>query len=90
MRDAEFVLRYFTFKDDWESFSSRIKSGLDKYLIENQRLGKKKLDILKSEFTRTVRAVHAAFGEHAFRRYQPEKDQWRRQVLASKLLSKAR
>jgi hypothetical protein len=83
MRDAEFVLRYFTFKESWKSFSSRVKSCLDHFMVDNQRMSKRKLEDLKSEFLKTIEAVEAAFGEHAFRRYQPEKDRWRRQVLAS-------
>jgi hypothetical protein len=83
MRDAEFVLRYFTFKDNWKSFSSRIKSALDRYMVDNQRLPKAKLQLLRAEFLNTISAVEAAFAEHAFRRYQPEKDRWRQQVLAS-------
>lgn len=83
MRDAEFVVRYFTFKESWETFSSRVRSCLDHFLLDNQRMPKKRIDQLEAEFLNTITAVEAAFGEYAFRRYMPEKDQWRRQVLAS-------
>jgi Protein of unknown function DUF262 len=83
MRDAEFVLRYFTFKDTWPTASSRIKASLDHFLVENQKMAKKKIGELKEQFLKTVDTVQAAFGEYAFRRYVPSKDSWRRQILAS-------
>lgn len=83
MRDAEFVLRYFTFKDSWQTFSSRIRNELDRFLMNNQRLAKAKLVGLRTQFLDTLAAVNAAFGEHAFRRYQIDKDMWRQQILAS-------
>ncbi|WP_439621483.1 DUF262 domain-containing protein [Gemmata sp.] len=83
MRDAELVLRYFTFMDSWETFSSRVRSCLDHFLLDNQRMAKKKIEQLEAEFLNAIEAVEAAFGEYAFRRYLPGKDQWRRQVLAA-------
>jgi hypothetical protein len=83
MRDVEFLLRFCVFKDTWQTFTSRIQSVLDDYMVENQKLGKKKLDRLTREFLATLNAVDAAFGDHAFQRWQSDRKQWRHQVLAS-------
>ncbi|HZZ78833.1 MAG TPA: hypothetical protein VFE62_09965, partial [Gemmataceae bacterium] len=83
MRDVEFLLRFCVFKDTWHSFTSRLQSALDEYMVVNQRMPSKKLDRLKQDFLNTLACVEAAFGDHAFQRWQPAKKQWRRQVLAS-------
>jgi hypothetical protein len=83
MRDAEFVLRYFTFRDTWDTFTAGMRRCMDRFMLENQRMPKKKREEVEQDFLSTVAVVRAAFGEYAFRRWVPEKGQWRRQVLAS-------
>jgi hypothetical protein len=83
MRDAEFVLRYFTFRDTWETFTSGMRRCMDHFMVAHQRLTKKTRDELEKDFLATVAVVRGAYGEYAFRRWLPEKGQWRRQVLAS-------
>jgi hypothetical protein len=83
MRDVEFLLRFCVFKDTWQTFTSRLQSALDDFMVANQKMAKKKLDQLREDFLDTLKAIEAAFGERAFQRWQPEKQQWRRQVLAS-------
>lgn len=83
MRDVELVLRYFAFKDDWATFSGGMSKRLDKFMAEHQRAKQKQLDSLSSSFTDTLEAVDAAFGERAFRRFNPENQVWRAPVLAS-------
>jgi hypothetical protein len=41
------------------------------------------LQEFEADFLQTLERVVAVFGDHAFQRWQPEKDTWRRQVLAS-------
>ncbi|MFN3191247.1 MAG: DUF262 domain-containing protein [Aureliella sp.] len=83
MRDAEFVLRYFTFRENWSTFQGGVKRHLDLFMSENQKVKAKELDTLKKEFLETLQSVKACFGEHAFHRWQPEQNHWRKQVLAS-------
>ncbi|HOO53802.1 MAG TPA: DUF262 domain-containing protein [Methanothrix sp.] len=83
MKDAEFVLRYFTFKDDWREFSGGIKRNMNRYMALNQKMSDNHLKEAKIDFLRTIEAVEAAFGNHAFRRWMPEKNQWRGQILAA-------
>jgi hypothetical protein len=83
MRDAEFVLRYFTFKDIWADFKGSMKRLMDSFMSDNQYMPKEKVDLLKAEFLNTIELVQTGFGDFAFRRWVQEKDQWRSQVLAS-------
>lgn len=83
MKDAEFVLRYFTFKDDWREFSGGIKRNMNRYMALHQKMSDNHLEEAKIDFLRTIEAVEAAFGNHAFRRWMPEKNQWRGQILAA-------
>lgn len=83
MRDAEFVLRFFTFRNSWDAFNGGMRRNLDQFMAQNQRSDEKKIEELRSDFLTTLNVVEACFGEHAFQRYVPEKDQWRQQVLAS-------
>ena len=83
MRDAEFVVRYFTFRKEWETFSGGMKNRLDSFMYENQKPKKALLVEMKSDFENTVRTVHACFGNHAFQRWQPENQTWRKHALAS-------
>jgi hypothetical protein len=83
MRDAEFVLRYFTFRTTWETFSGGMMRHMDDFMFENQEFPPDDLLQLREEFFLTLETVSSAFGEYAYRRWVPERDQWRRQVLAS-------
>jgi len=83
MRDVEFVLRYFTFRDTWDGFSGGMRRNLDEYMLKNQKLQSDQINELKKDFLNTLDIVEAAFGENAFRRWNPENHQWKQQVLAS-------
>jgi len=82
MRDAEFVLRFFTFKDNWKQITG-IKRRMDKYMEDNQYVSKEYLKKLEKDFLRTIDVVEIALGDYAFRRWLPEKSQWRNQILAA-------
>jgi Protein of unknown function DUF262 len=83
MRDAEFVLRFFTFRENWDTFSGGMMRRMDEFMSTNQRLTDEALDDLRTDFMATLRAVEAAFGNKAFQRWVPERKSWRKQVLAS-------
>lgn len=83
MRDAEFVLRYFAFRENWQTFNGGMKRWMDKSMIENQRPTPAAIDQLEVEFRQTVAAVKAGFGEFAFRRWDPSRKAWNSAVLAS-------
>jgi len=84
MRDAEFVLRFFTFRDVWNSFKGgSMKRLMDNYMADHQRMKGENLLGLRASFLNAIECVRVCFGEHAFRRWEPEKKRWRKQVIAS-------
>lgn len=83
MRDVELVLRYFTFKKDWDSFSGGMARRLDEYMGDNQKPLRPALDELRTSFLNTLTVCDAAFGDHVFRRYVPESGLWRKPILAA-------
>lgn len=83
MRDAEFVLRYFTFRTTWQQFMGGMRRHMDAFMEQNQRINGEELVAMRNDFLGTLQTVEAIFGEFAFRRWVPGKDQWRRQILAS-------
>jgi hypothetical protein len=83
MRDAEFVLRYLTFRGSWQEFSGGMRSQMDEFMEEHKTLPAGWIEEARTDFKATLRVVGAAFGEHAFHRWEPSKQRWRKQVLAS-------
>lgn len=83
MRDAEFVLRYFAFRDTWDDFTRGMMRVMDDFMSDNQHMPEPALEDARTDFLDTLHAVEAAFGDHAFQRWVPENGAWRRQVLAS-------
>ena len=83
MRDAEFVLRYFTFRDVWPDFSGGMKRQMDRFMDQNGNLEEAVIANMRTEFLNAVEVVEAAFGTHAFHRWMPSKRAWRKQVLAA-------
>ena len=83
MRDAEFVLRFFTFRENWSTFSGGMKRHMDKFMEENKKAEHVTVEGMRKEFIDNINKVKDTFGEHAFRRWEPEKKSWRKHILAS-------
>jgi len=83
MRDVELVLRFLTFRQDWATFSGGMSKRLDKFMADNQRAKKNDIHVMQGEFISALEVVEEAFGPHAFRRYNPDSDTWRRPILAA-------
>lgn len=83
MGDAELVLRYLTFHRDWKKFSGSIRHAMDRFMADNQYISRKEILEMKIDFLRTLGAVEACFGDHAFRRWLPDKGNWKDQVNIS-------
>ena len=80
MRDAEMVLRFFTYKDSWGKYTGSLKMNLDHYMVDNQFLSKQKLKIYRYEFLETLDIVRTVFGEGSFRRWLPQSNKWRNMI----------
>ncbi|SEM14707.1 DUF262 domain-containing protein [Streptacidiphilus jiangxiensis] len=83
MRDAEFVLRYLTFRSNWDTFAGGMGRKLDSFMGENHAMKEEEVEEQRKAFREAISKAHAAFGPNAFQRWSPEKGTWRRQVLAS-------
>jgi len=84
MRDVEFVLRFFTFRECWHDFKGgSMKNLMDHYMRDNQKLGESEIRQLSDIFLATISKVNMCFGEYSFRRWEPARNRWRRQVLAA-------
>ncbi|MCG5244889.1 hypothetical protein [Methylorubrum extorquens] len=83
MRDAELVLRYFTFQRNWETFSGGMKRAMDSYMETNRSPNDSVLLRMSDSFSKSLENVVAVFGEHSFQRWMPEKQEWRKHALAS-------
>jgi len=51
MRDAELVLRYFTFKDNWNEFSGGIRINMDLFMENNQKMANEEIQELYKDFS---------------------------------------
>jgi len=83
MRDVELVLRYFTFRENWQNFSGGMKRNMDIFMANNRHMNEEEISKAKQDFLRTIGVVEACFDEHSFQRWLPERETWKRQVLAS-------
>lgn len=83
MRDAELVLRYFAFRNCWQTFSGGVKRFLDRYIADNQHMEPENIEQYRENFLINLDVVEACFGDHAFQRWSPERNHWRQQVLAT-------
>jgi hypothetical protein len=80
MTDAEYVLRYLTLEDSWQSFSGDLSRSMTKFMERNRVLSEDKLKELSNKFIRAVAACRDIWGDAAFKR--PEGNSWRDQALA--------
>lgn len=82
MKDVEFVLRYFVYRDSWQQYSGAMKRTLDSFMANNQHLKKEMLDEHSNDFLGTLKAVGECFGEDSFKRWLPDSRKWKKKVSA--------
>jgi hypothetical protein len=83
MRDAELVLRYFTYRNNLDDFSSKMRITMDAFMENNVSPSDEMLAEMRDDFLKTLDIVDACFGEYSFQRWQPESHRWRKKFLAS-------
>jgi hypothetical protein len=83
MRDAEFVLRFLTFKDDWDTFAGGIRRRMDSFMASNRNPDEAILANFRQSFLATLTSVTTIFGDHSFHRWVPAREAWRHQALAA-------
>jgi len=81
MADAEYVLRFFTLQDRWESFSGDLRRSMDDFMKENRDSTGESLASYRMLFESSLDACQRVWGESAFKR-PVESGGWRDQMLA--------
>jgi hypothetical protein len=80
MQDAEYVLRFFTLVEVWESFSGSLVRSMDHFMLQNRDAEPKVVERLAQDFNQTLERTHRLWGNMAFQRWDGER--WRQQALA--------
>jgi len=79
MSDTEFVLRFFTVRDRWETFSGVMQTELDHFMLRNLEAPRAQLKNFETSFNIAIDACEKIWGEDAFKR--PEGSTTRNQML---------
>jgi hypothetical protein len=80
MQDAEYVLRFLTLQDNWETFSGDFARSMDRFMERHQRASSDQLSLFRDSFLRALNWAAELWGDHAFNR--PAGNGWRDQTLA--------
>ena len=81
MLDVETVTRFFAIAEQWTSFGSSFRGGLDKFMLNNHRCGPSALDHYETRFNNAIKACESIWGDLAFKRF--DGNQWRDQMLGA-------
>jgi hypothetical protein len=80
MLDAEYVLRFLTLDEGWQSFSGDLSASMNQYMEANRHSTDPHLGRLAERFQSALDRCAALWGTNAFKR--PEGSGWRDQALA--------
>jgi Protein of unknown function DUF262 len=83
MQDCEIVLRFFAFHFESRQYRGYLSRFLDDYLKKGQHFGEDELRQHKSIFERVIQDVEYVFGEHSFRRYDDDTQNWEKLINKS-------
>ena len=72
MQDYEIILRFFAFHFEPDQYRGYLSRFLDEYLRKGQNFNEVTLEKHKSLFMRVIQDINYVFGEHSFRRYDPD------------------
>ncbi|OYZ00136.1 MAG: hypothetical protein B7Y37_11565 [Sphingobacteriia bacterium 28-36-52] len=68
MLDVEYVLRFFTLRESWMSFSGNMRKEMDNYMENNYRNPNIVIDDLRSIFNKTMELCSEIWDDRAFKR----------------------
>lgn len=80
MADAEYVLRFLTLLDRFETFSGNLGKEMDSFMRANLGLTAAEAQVVVGQFNRAIARCEALWGANAFQR--TEGNGWRDQLLA--------
>ncbi len=80
MQDAEYVLRFLTLKDSWESFTGSLVQSMDNFMLEHRADTELEIQGFAASFQKSIERVGEIWGDKAFQRWDGQR--WRQQALA--------
>lgn len=79
MLDAEYVLRFFTLREQWESFSGNMRQAMDMHMQNHKKDTIREIQKGVQIFNTSINLSEEIWGHHAFKR--PELGTYRNQML---------
>ncbi|WP_229997908.1 hypothetical protein [Acinetobacter baumannii] len=74
MKAEEFILRFWSFAENFDSYSKPLAGFINSYVQKNRKPTKKKLTELRSAFISTLQVVIEVFGKHSFQTFTIKND----------------
>lgn len=82
MVDAEFVLRFFTLLEEWQSFSGNMRVSMDKFMWRHKDEDELFVQSLRNQFNTAIECCERIWGSNAFKRHDSNGRIWRNIVLS--------
>lgn len=83
MSDVEYVLRFYSMRETWKTFSGDYRRSMDYFMRDNRAASPVTLKNLKLSFQTNIRRCEQLWGTTAFRRYDPATKLYRDQFLSA-------
>jgi len=80
MQDAEYVLRFLTLSEGWQSFAGSLSKSMDSFMLAGRDLDAAAAERQVGVFIEAIERVGRLWGDAAFQRWDGHR--WRRQALA--------
>lgn len=80
MQDAEYVLRFLTLYDIWDSFTGSLVRSMDSFMLKNRSVSAEEASRLLTPFYTAIERTGKLWGDKAFQRWDGIR--WRQQALA--------
>jgi hypothetical protein len=74
MLDVEYILRFFTLRDTWNSFTGNMRVAMDKYMEKNYLNKLTELNKIEAIFNDTLEVCEIIWGDQAFQRPDGRKE----------------
>lgn len=69
MQDVEMVLRFFTYRESWKTFSGDIRKSMDDFMKNQMKPKKATITAFRDEFKDTLERCKKLWGDNAFKRH---------------------
>lgn len=79
MIDAEYVLRFFTLREQWNNFPGNMRVAMEKHMTKHKNDSKSQTKIWTELFNTSIKYAESVWGDKAFKR--PDINTYRNQML---------